>query len=689
VKGKIKRVVCLMVAVLIFFVAVLPSVKVHAVPTVAAPALGVGLDVIINTLGGVGVTIGGEAGLGCGHANCAGCVIGTCLGGLFPPLAHQDPFAQMQQRRDEISAETAYHLLNLMDQYYGDNPPPTPPPGGGLPPEVWLDAAFGTGLVSALSLQLYRGLTDVPFLSVETNAADLETLLTEARTPWQNLRAMQEAATAGENYFFCFFDQTMRPIPAEALRAFTPAPAPSHPLYIGTIGGLPIIQWSGNSQQMMDAQRQHAVEGVLVNGRLYSFGDLQNNAVDIFEDGNVIGTVTVHQDLWRVPTGFVGIYDAIYSVVNLFFIQHEIAGRSSWRDPVASDIFRGTNQEITPPITTTPDLTITTTTPNILDNPLDEVMEEIRRIADVNENDEPIVIQLPLLDPQFFPQIPEHEWSDFQREIEELLIRPIVILSRPEREALLIRQPNIPRININIHEPPPPPPPPPPFPEIDFSDILEILRGIIDVLRWIPDRIQHDVETRLLPPIRGIEDGVRDINEQIRDFFDWQRDRDNNDENDDTDDLDDQLLLYLPDMDDYDFRLSLIDYFPFSLPRDLYNAISIMLGNTPAALGGASVQERALFMQYINNEPLTAAEFTQIEPFIDAHFLTRNIPRFEIRVPMPSFSTGVGEINYTESEIVIEIDLAEYPTMIAIINWGVFVFFLIGLIFTTTKVITF
>ncbi|MCL2358030.1 MAG: hypothetical protein FWC70_12910, partial [Defluviitaleaceae bacterium] len=147
--------------------------------------------------------------------------------------------------------------------------------------------------------------------------------------------------------------------------------------------------------------------------------------------------------------------------------------------------------------------------------------------------------------------------------------------------------------------------------------------------------------------------------------------------------------FYLPPIDtDTDFRLTLIDYFPFSLPRDLYDTINILLGQTPAALGGASARERDLFLQHLNDQPLTAAELARIEPLIDAHILWVTVPQFEITIPMPDFSTSLGSITYTEPEVVFVIDLADYPTMIAIVNWGVYVSFLLGLIFITPRLLT-
>jgi len=491
IKTASKQAICLIAATLMFFVAVNPPIQTRAATIViggGAVAVAGGLGYLIAAAGGVG--------------------IGAAVYGAY-------------HNAEEI---------NALNQLMGQNT------GADLMSRSGMTAIESvvqvTQLLSRRNVQTPQGAVEVPFLSTQTTFGNFETLLTEARTPWQNLRGMQEAATAGENYFFCFFDQTMRPIPPEALRAFTPAPAPPHPLYIGIIGGLPIIQWSGNSQQMMDAQRQHAVEEVLVNGRLYSFGDLQNNAVDIFEDGNVMGTVTVHQDLWRVPTGFVGIYDAIYGVVNLFFIQHEIAGRSSWRDSVASDVFRGTNQEITPPITTTPDLIITTTTPNILDN-LNAVMDEFRAIAGITDANEPIILNIPYINRADFPWVGDDAWPAFLQMLINSMTRQDLVMNPADAQPL-INNPDIPQIVTNTEAPPIEFPP---LPDIDLSGILPALGSIVAFLQWIPEatvagislsidavrstvqNVTTTIDTALAPPLREIRDFASNIRDAVTDVI--------------------------------------------------------------------------------------------------------------------------------------------------------------------------
>jgi hypothetical protein len=139
----------------------------------------------------------------------------------------------------------------------------------------------------------------------------------------------------------------------------------------------------------------------------------------------------------------------------------------------------------------------------------------------------------------------------------------------------------------------------------------------------------------------------------------------------------------VPDVD-FDFRINLMDYFPFSLPRDLHDIISIMLGSMPTELAGATTNERAVFFHYQEVGYLSDEGHAFIAP------LTANTgsPRFEMKIPIPSFSSGGIGAGSEETAYTFVLDLNEYPTLIAVINWGVFLVFLVGLIKITPSVLT-
>jgi len=147
----------------------------------------------------------------------------------------------------------------------------------------------------------------------------------------------------------------------------------------------------------------------------------------------------------------------------------------------------------------------------------------------------------------------------------------------------------------------------------------------------------------------------------------------------------DDLLPYVPVDMDFDFRINLMDYFPFSIPRDIFDIFGLILGTQPAALLGATTHERALFFHYQETGHLSDEGHLIIAPMV---FPDPILPRFEVNIPLPSFAGG--RIDSANESVVYTwvLDMADYPRLIAIINWSVLVAFLFGLMQLTAKFIT-
>jgi len=135
-------------------------------------------------------------------------------------------------------------------------------------------------------------------------------------------------------------------------------------------------------------------------------------------------------------------------------------------------------------------------------------------------------------------------------------------------------------------------------------------------------------------------------------------------------------VLYVPTPpDDFIFDFSsimdnmpnFIDYFPFSIPFDLYNTFRVMSGNMPIEALGMTRSEYAEFVVF------QAYGYEGITPTFTLP--TTRAPTFEF--PMPEI------FNYT-----LVIDLEDFRVLIDLIRWIVLLSFAFGLYKMTPKVLT-
>ena len=96
-----------------------------------------------------------------------------------------------------------------------------------------------------------------------------------------------------------------------------------------------------------------------------------------------------------------------------------------------------------------------------------------------------------------------------------------------------------------------------------------------------------------------------------------------------------------------------MDYFPFSLPFDLYNTFRVISGSVPTQTLGMTRSEVSDLM--------AMSYYIEIDP----HF-TLTPPRFEIEVPAPFYYTFI-------------FDMADYEGLIAVIRWSLLIMFAFAL----------
>lgn len=129
----------------------------------------------------------------------------------------------------------------------------------------------------------------------------------------------------------------------------------------------------------------------------------------------------------------------------------------------------------------------------------------------------------------------------------------------------------------------------------------------------------------------------------------------------------------IPETPDFEFNFwpildnmpNLMDYFPFSIPLDLYNTFRVMAGTMPIEALGLTRNEQVEFMA------LHTQGYEGINP---ALLQAPPPPRWEIELPDP--------FNYT-----LVLDLADFQPVINVIRWGLILFFTAGLIKITPMVI--
>jgi hypothetical protein len=518
-------------------------------------------------------------------------------------------------------------------------PPPSPSPD--KPPSPWWFPAGG-----------------MAYLAFRMNGADLERVM-------EMYRDVIEETMLEEGYEYCPLLQDFRPI--------DDTPLAPHPLLLGycTKTGLPIININyPDENYVYEAISRHAIETFTLDGYEFSniFGFHSLTWHQLLIDGLQLESTTI--SMW-----------AFHNIRDGGFIANQRGEIFSvWYAGESRGLIRARNVSLTD-LVTQPAQAPNTPAPNVrlaetnALNDLDALMDLIREIAhhpDLEGDD--VIVTVPLLQPEFFPDIPPEHFQEFVREfLENLTIEHIIM---PGHEAITIIN-NVPEITI------------------DLSEVTGLLQRILAVLQNILTTIGN------LPP--NIATSIRDITQP----------------NDD-----DLPALYVPEEMDFDFKVYLMDYFPFSLPRDFADIVGILFGTIPPEMAGATTHERAVFFHYQELGYLSAEGYEFLEPLfknapesmevipaegyaaIEPMFINNLVvtPRFEFHVPLPNFSTGRIWLGYPEAKEgdispfpmdnnppsvihVATLDFDDYPTLVAIIRLGIFLIFLMAIINASTKML--
>jgi|GEM_PF-4892719 len=220
----------------------------------------------------------------------------------------------------------------------------------------------------------------------------------------------------------------------------------------------------------------------------------------------------------------------------------------------------------------------------------------------------------------------------------------------------------------------------PDIPAIEAGDFSSLVNATVaDVI--VPREVLEDEDNppivyppgTIAPPgtgtgdLTGINQGIRAIDSTLQNILEVTRDiADSITATTPYPDLtiDDIYIPYVPmpivpDVPDFEWDFSsifgnmpnLMDYFPFSIPLDLYNTFRVMSGNMPIEALSLNTQERRELMALIEN----GYSYASIEPMFLGGLGTP--PRFEFDLPEP--------FNYK-----IVVDLADFEILIAVIRWG-------------------
>jgi hypothetical protein len=430
------------------------------------------------------------------------------------------------------------------------------------------------------------------------------------------------------------------------------------PLLVGqcAVTRLPVLQraWQGDSGGVLNhnyigsirynAYRRHAVPSFThPNGNVYTYGIVETNRIVVMRNGEVVPG----QNMARIagsyfPIGFISYLNEASNTITVHFVILSMY-RTNWHLIISLNI----GSSIQPLAVINTDIVSTTgnewpTISRSREHRPSVIEPLIRTIAEIDdEEDGRVGVRIPIISPDHFPSIPAEHFPDFVNEILEHLELEDIIMTGQELRDINLNLPVI-ELNPNIIIQPRPP------------DLTGIVAGIRDM-------------TGLLQQQLIVQ---RNINRELERFFAEPAS---------------PYMPYLPDSSGlFDFRINLMDYFPFSIPRDLVDLISILLGQTPAAFMGATDLEIAVFNHYQETGEITEAGFALIEPML----LTQVAPRIEIDIPLPNFSGGRIDNDGSTVAYTFVLDFSDYPTFIAIIHFATFIAVIIGLIRITPMILT-
>jgi hypothetical protein len=473
-----------------------------------------------------------------------------------------------------------------------------------------------------------------PYIPFLMGINDVEALLSD----WTELLMY------GYEMRWCFFSQDYRPFPINQ-------PERS-PVITGFKNGMPVIDPAAMSgvwgfdmaqpaatiniaQEWFSQIRSVIPKQINVNGNTYSLVISQpNNIISLHRNGQFVRQVG-SQSREEIDFGFVVRADEPSKV---WLLYYGVYGNRTHCTGGFVDINLD-NAPITQP--QAPPLILQQ--PNFLEDP-DAIMQLIREIGIAPDSDsDELVVMIPLITPDMFPEISPEHFPQFALDLLENLLL----------EHLIFPWQELPNINI-INLPPLPQRPPVIPPPIDYTrnlnDILIELRRQTRELEGINRRLGE------LPPSQQVE--IEDLSLEI--------------------DFEGPSMPFLFDFSSMIDRMpNLMEYFPFSLPHDMYNTFRVISGQMPMQTVGMTYQETVAFMaMYENNINIESGEImmlsaqeTGMQPMnltTQPMFLTTTAPRFEINIPAP--------FNYT-----FVFDMGEYPQLIGVIRWSILVMFVFAL----------
>jgi len=536
---------------------------------------------------------------------------------------------------------------------------PPPPPGGGG--EAWRILAAA-------------GVTTLPMWLFRTSESDLNTILDEHT---ENAKTILEE----QGFYFCFINQDFRHI--------TPLP-PTSDYVLGFFNGIPIVQENRLAGTMnhqnhrnvrWGSQRYHSgLMGISHRSVVIRDTRYQITGVELFQQGTGLAQIIVEwteNNVVRRGTvyGHVFVRQGYQFNVNIegFLLKRDgdnyhLAIYVSFSERVIPDwtttIWQyndrisalrianvgninligsiDVNQPSRPP-------SVYLSPNNTIQSP-ERVRERVREIAQPagqpDTEDEDLIILVPDIRPDMFPQIPEEFFADFARELLEQLTIEHVIMPGDEAREFITNNPELPRFPFTETPitPHPTPTPMPPPPQIDVRpNLQEIQRRLEEQNRILSD--MPEAITGNLPDIK-MEIEYTDSTPFLFDF---------------------SIL--------FDSMPNLMEYFPFSIPFDLYNTFRVIAGQMPVETVGMTLQEARAFTALMENSHRQAeimalhgghvafqSSYAGIEPM----FLTDTAPRFEIEIPEP--------FNYT-----FVFDMNDYTALIGVVRWSLLVIFIIGL----------
>jgi hypothetical protein len=254
-----------------------------------------------------------------------------------------------------------------------------------------------------------------------------------------------------------------------------------------------------------------------------------------------------------------------------------------------------------------------------------------------------VVLLNPVITPDAFPDISSEDFPALKAALlGALSLQDVVMPAAAARDLLTTTV--VPRILENIVIP---------FPPTDLQGILGFLQRLLQALLDILAAILA-IPANLITSLKNMEG-------------------------------DDPMIGFIPELPDLDFRMDLMDYFPFSIPRDIVDLVSALSGSTSVQMMGATGQERMILEHYWETGEISPQGIQAIAPLSAAGRNTR--PRFEIEIPLPDFSGGTINTSNMTTAYTFVFDLDNHPTLIAIIQLGVYLIFVMGLINITPKVI--